>query len=184
MGRQMLDGVNPGLVSRCVQLPAYCNITNEHVVQLLKPGSSLEKEIAVILLTTPSLRCLHSSIVNRNVLSYLSSCIIEMHFQAGRIYIMDNVPITTGAARNTQAKTKLPLFCPDTTALFYSPENGKFRPIAIQLEPENPDSIFTASDSRYDWMLAKMYYRCGDGNIHEVDVQYTKSFHFFSGILN
>lgn len=53
-------------------------------------------------------------------------------------------------------------------ALFYSPGDGRLLPIAIQLEPSISDSIFTPKDEKYDWMLAKMYFRTNDAVVHEV----------------
>ena len=56
--------------------------------------------------------------------------------------------------------------CPPAVALFLNDSKG-FRPIAIQLKPDDPEYLFVADDG-LGWLLAKMYYRCCVSNYHEV----------------
>ena len=56
--------------------------------------------------------------------------------------------------------------CLPATALFLNDSKG-FRPIAIQLKPNDPKFLSVADNSNY-WLLAKMYYRCCVSNYHEV----------------
>ncbi len=57
-------------------------------------------------------------------------------------------------------------FCPATRAIFFEVESGQQRPLAIQMEPDGP--VFTSKDDKYDWMAAKMYLRCAEGNVHQM----------------
>nr|XP_039250397.1 allene oxide synthase-lipoxygenase protein-like [Styela clava] len=110
----------------------------------------------------------YCKITNSHVQSFLNEGkSLKDEIKEGRIYIADYSYMTKGLPRNKQYKTGDPLYCADVTALFYSSGDGKFRPIAIQLEPDNADSIFTPKDERYDWMLAKMYFRCADTIVHQ-----------------
>jgi len=89
--------------------------------------------------------------------------------QAGRIYIGD---YSTAAPlkRNTIPFTssKQHYYVANCVALFYAAENGDLLPIAIQLVPNDKDSVFTPHDAKYDWLLAKMYFRSTQSSIHEV----------------
>jgi len=58
------------------------------------------------------------------------------------------------------------LVCPNSCGLFYV-KNGEFLPIAIQLVPGDRNHLFIA-DGSDDWLLAKMYFRCSMGSVHEV----------------
>ncbi len=57
-------------------------------------------------------------------------------------------------------------FAPPARALFFEQADGQLRPIAIQMEPDGP--VFTPKDHKYDWMAAKMYLRCAEGNVHQM----------------
>ena len=80
--------------------------------------------------------------------------------QVGKLYISDYKPLTEHLKRNDG------LHCTDSCGLFYV-KNGEFLPIAIQLVPGDRDYLFIA-DGSDDWLLAKMYFRCTMGSIHEV----------------
>jgi len=70
--------------------------------------------------------------------------------------------------RNFDPQTGDPYVCADCIGFFYFREDEEFVPIAIQLEPKDPESIFLSKDAEYDWLLAKMYFRSTMQNIHEV----------------
>lgn len=59
-------------------------------------------------------------------------------------------------------------FAPDALCLLYLNSEEKLMPIAIQLEANNLDTVFTPQDEKYDWLLAKMYFKTTDGCMHEV----------------
>ncbi|XP_039260175.2 allene oxide synthase-lipoxygenase protein-like [Styela clava] len=44
-GRQMLNGITPNNVVRCLKIPPFCNITEDHVKGILPVGKALKKEI-------------------------------------------------------------------------------------------------------------------------------------------
>lgn len=57
-------------------------------------------------------------------------------------------------------------WAPPARALFFEMENGQQRALAIQLEPGG--LVFTSKDHRYDWLAAKMFLRCAEGNVHQM----------------
>lgn len=89
-------------------------------------------------------------------------------FQAGKIYLADFSALTKGVGRNKNPKTDTYFHCPDCAGLFYVNRENEFMPIAIQLEVGDKNTIFTPKDAKYDWMLAKMYFRVANGNTHGV----------------
>ena len=48
--------------------------------------------------------------------------------------------------------------------------SGDLVPIAIQLfqQPSDTNPIWTPDDSKYDWLLAKMWFRNADHQVHQV----------------
>ena len=46
-GYQFLNGVNPGVIKRCSELPTNFPVTEEMVKPFLEEGSSLQKEMEV-----------------------------------------------------------------------------------------------------------------------------------------
>ncbi|RYZ42927.1 MAG: lipoxygenase [Myxococcaceae bacterium] len=58
---------------------------------------------------------------------------------------------------------------PASRCLLYLDDTRHLRPIAIQLgrDPEK-DPVFTPNDSQYDWLAAKIYVRCSEGNTHQM----------------
>lgn len=60
-------------------------------------------------------------------------------------------------------------YAPPARCLLYLDDTGKLRPIAIQLgrDPEQ-DPVFTPNDSEHDWLAAKMFARCSEGNAHQM----------------
>ena len=60
------------------------------------------------------------------------------------------------------------LYCPDAVCIFHVNSNDDLVPIAIQLVPDDSDTIFTPNDSELDWLLAKMYYNVAFCCLHQV----------------
>jgi hypothetical protein len=60
-------------------------------------------------------------------------------------------------------------FAPPARCLLYLDDTGQLRPIAIQLgrDPER-DPVFTPHDTEHDWLAAKIYVRCSEGNVHQM----------------
>lgn len=60
-------------------------------------------------------------------------------------------------------------WAPPARCLLYRDDAGKLRPIAIMLgrDPAE-DPVFTPNDGEYDWLAAKMYARCSEGNAHQM----------------
>jgi arachidonate 5-lipoxygenase len=60
-------------------------------------------------------------------------------------------------------------WAPPARCLLYLDDTRRLRPIAIQLgrDPER-DPVFTPNDSEHDWLAAKIYVRCSEGNIHQM----------------
>ena len=115
---------------------------------------------------------MHESIVSLRLATHASSnyphCTKIDFFQEGRIFIADYTTWTRGLPRNKRYKSDKMLYCCDCLALYYSPGDGRFLPIAIQLKPDDENYVFTPHDAKYDWMLAKMFFRCSDTNAHQV----------------
>jgi len=88
--------------------------------------------------------------------------------QAGHIFISNIKAITEGAPFNLDPSTQQPLFAPLAIALFHAGRHGSFLPIAIQLTPNDPESVFSTKDSKDDWLLAKMYFQSAKTSVHQV----------------
>ena len=60
-------------------------------------------------------------------------------------------------------------WAPPARCLLYRDDAQKLRPIAIQLgrDPEQAP-VFTPNDSEHDWLAAKIYTRCAEGNAHQM----------------
>ena len=138
-GRQTLNGYNPTLIKKCTELPINFAVNDNHLKNLLTRGLSLEEEMA-----------------------------------SGNIYIIDHkiledIPTgyyPLGSTEDTGIKMELAA----AMCLFYVDSNDDFRPIAIQLGqtpgPEFP--IWTPNDAEYDWLLAKMWFRNADYQVHQM----------------
>ncbi|PTL81540.1 lipoxygenase family protein [Vitiosangium sp. GDMCC 1.1324] len=60
-------------------------------------------------------------------------------------------------------------WAPASRCLLYLDDTQQLRPIAIQLgrDPQK-DPVFTPNDSEHDWLAAKIYVRCSEGNTHQM----------------
>lgn len=67
-------------------------------------------------------------------------------------------------------RSKYRSYAADPLCLFYVKSSGDLVPIAIQLfqQPSDTNPIWTPNDSEYDWLLAKMWLRNADHQIHQV----------------
>lgn len=92
---------------------------------------------------------------------------LEEEMKEGRIFITDFKTLTEGTPFNPNPTTKQPLFAPEAIGLFHATRHGSFLPIAIQLTPNDPESIFSPKDSTDDWLLAKMYFQSAKAAVHE-----------------
>ena len=89
---------------------------------------------------------------------------IKKCFQQKRLYYI-NYRETIGVKRNSN-KSGRTLCCGDPICLLLVGKDKMLRPIAIQLEVGG--HVFTPRDSDDDWLLAKLYFRNTDTNVHEV----------------
>jgi len=104
---------------------------------------------------------------------------IDPHLEAGvdlprafaqkRMYAVDfaalaEVPMFTGE-RDGETEVR---FAPPARALYFRESSGALRPMAIQLgrDPER-DLVFTPSDTEWDWLAAKSFVACAEGNVHQ-----------------
>ncbi|QRO01258.1 lipoxygenase [Archangium violaceum] len=60
-------------------------------------------------------------------------------------------------------------WAPASRCLLYREDSQRLRPLAIQLgrDPAK-DPVFTPNDSEADWLAAKIYLRCSEGNAHQM----------------
>ncbi|XP_002119368.4 polyunsaturated fatty acid 5-lipoxygenase [Ciona intestinalis] len=93
-------------------------------------------------------------------------CGDEIHdqIQKGRVFIVNYAKFTTEGRRNRTKKGDR-LYAGDPIMILLVGNDSKLRPVAIQLEEDG--HVFTPRDSYYDWLLAKLYFRCCDVNVHE-----------------
>ncbi|XP_058629907.1 polyunsaturated fatty acid 5-lipoxygenase-like isoform X5 [Onychostoma macrolepis] len=127
-GYQFLNGCNPVMIRKCMQLPDKFPVTHEMVEGSLKRGHTLQEEL-----------------------------------QAGNIYIADYEIL-----KDVPAASKRYLTAP--ICLLYKNDLNQIVPIAIQLSqtPGEMSPIFLPSDNEYDWMLAKMWVKSSDFNVHQL----------------
>lgn len=61
-------------------------------------------------------------------------------------------------------------YCPPAMIAYYRTNAGPLMPIAIQLgQDPATHPLFTPRDTREDWLAAKMYAKCAEGNAHQVE---------------
>ena len=146
-GRQILNGYHPVAIEKCIELPSNFAVRNEHVNGLLTRNVSLDEEIEL-----------------GNV--YIINC-----------KILEGIPTGTYPfGRKAQTKTnptKLELAA--AMCLLYHDSNDQLRPIAIQLgqQPGPEFPIWTPNDEEHDWLLAKMWFRSSDYQIHQIKTHLT-----------
>ncbi|XP_041855695.1 arachidonate 12-lipoxygenase, 12R-type-like [Melanotaenia boesemani] len=95
-------------------------------------------------------------------------CSLEDEMEKGNIFLCD-YKILDGVKANIIKGQQQYLMAP--LVLLHKTSDNKLKPIAIQLKQkateDNP--IFTPHDSEYDWLLAKIFVRSADFNLHELN---------------
>ncbi|XP_056330459.1 arachidonate 5-lipoxygenase b, tandem duplicate 3 [Danio aesculapii] len=95
---------------------------------------------------------------------------LQEELQAGNIYIADYEILEDVQPNDTDSSTQQYLAAP--FCLFYKNIQNKIIPIAIQLSreatPGQKNTVFLPSDNQYDWMLAKMWVKSCDFNVHQL----------------
>ncbi|XP_059367572.1 polyunsaturated fatty acid 5-lipoxygenase-like [Carassius carassius] len=142
-GYQFLNGCNPVMIRKCMQLPDKFPVTQEMVKRFLKTGHTLQQEL-----------------------------------QAGNIYIADYEILKGVPASSSQRYLTAPI------CLLYKNDLNQIVPIAIQLSqtPGETSPIFLPSDNGLDWMLAKMWVKSSDFNVHQLVTHLLKT-HLFSEVF-
>uniref|UniRef100_A0A8C5I2D9 Arachidonate 5-lipoxygenase-like n=1 Tax=Gouania willdenowi TaxID=441366 RepID=A0A8C5I2D9_GOUWI len=92
---------------------------------------------------------------------------LEQELEAGNIFICDYELLEGVSANCTDLCTQQYLAAP--ICLLYKNTQNKIVPIAIQLSqtPGKDAPIFLPSDAHYDWLLAKIWVRSSDFQIHQ-----------------
>lgn len=90
------------------------------------------------------------------------------YLQNGRVYICDLSQILH------ELPTRPGYYCAAPLCLLYVNASDQLIPIAIQLKrdpgPKNP--VFLPTDSWFEWLLAKIYYRAADAQVyHQFQVE-------------
>ncbi|XP_078734553.1 polyunsaturated fatty acid 5-lipoxygenase-like [Lampetra fluviatilis] len=102
--------------------------------------------------------------------SLVRECSLEDEIKHGNVYIVD-YQCLDGIPGNTFNHSK-PFYLAAPMCLLYVNKQGQLLPIAIQAsclhQKPSDHPIFLPSDSAHDWMLAKMWVRSMDFQIHEV----------------
>ncbi|XP_067270689.1 polyunsaturated fatty acid 5-lipoxygenase-like [Pseudorasbora parva] len=134
-GYQFLNGCNPVMIRKCMNIPDQFAVTQEMVKGSLDRGLTLREEL-----------------------------------QAGNVYIADYGLLEGVQANATDPNT--PQYLSDPFCLLYKNSQNEIVPIAIQLSRQTPageaNPVFLPNDNRYDWMLAKMWVKSSDFNIHQL----------------
>ena len=130
-GRQILNGTNPVLVTRCRELPENFPVNDDILNGILTRNLNLEEEM-----------------------------------KEGNIYIINHQileGIPTGEYKGNDLKVA-PAIC-----LFYARDDNEFVPIAIQLGQHEANSpIWTPNDAEMDWLLAKLWFKHADVQVHSM----------------
>ncbi|KAL2096944.1 hypothetical protein ACEWY4_006151 [Coilia grayii] len=98
----------------------------------------------------------------------LGDSTLEQEMQKGNIFLCD-YKILEGLVGNVVNNKQQYLTAP--LCLLYSNPEGKMLPLAIQLgqKPGADNPIFLPTDTKNDWLLAKIYVRGAEFSVHEVD---------------
>uniref|UniRef100_A0A9J7ZDE3 Arachidonate 5-lipoxygenase n=1 Tax=Cyprinus carpio carpio TaxID=630221 RepID=A0A9J7ZDE3_CYPCA len=91
---------------------------------------------------------------------------LQEELKAGNIYIADYAILEGVQANATDPDTQQYLAAP--FCLLYKNSQNEILPIAIQLSRQTAAEVFLPSDGQYDWMLAKMWVKCSDFNVHQL----------------
>lgn len=91
-------------------------------------------------------------------------------YQAGYVYIVDYKELEGIKRNGEKGNSNARCYAAEPLCLLYVKSYGDLVPIAIQLfqEPSDTNPIWTPGDSQYDWLLAKMWFRNADHQVHQV----------------
>ncbi len=80
--------------------------------------------------------------------------------------ILDDIPMFRKVGKDGLEERR---WAPAARCLLYLDDTRQLRPIAIQLgrDPEQ-HPVFTPNDSEHDWLAAKIFVRCSEGNVHQM----------------
>ncbi|XP_056329996.1 polyunsaturated fatty acid 5-lipoxygenase-like [Danio aesculapii] len=93
---------------------------------------------------------------------------LQGELQAGNIYIADYEILEDVQPNDTDSSTQQYLAAP--FCLFYKNRVNKVMPIAIQVPKilGQKNTVFLPTDNQYDWLLAKMWVKSCDYNVHQL----------------
>ncbi|PIO15288.1 hypothetical protein AB205_0195910 [Aquarana catesbeiana] len=99
---------------------------------------------------------------------------LETELQDGHIFIAD-YKILEKIPTNTIKEKKQYLAAP--MCLLWKNPQDQLVPIAIQLSqtPGEHTPVFLPSDSKFDWLLAKIWVRNADFQVHEIDAHFLRT---------
>ncbi|KFE67542.1 lipoxygenase family protein [Hyalangium minutum] len=96
---------------------------------------------------------------------------LEQALAAKRIFLLDfeileGIPMFRKVDKDGSEERR---WAPAARCLLYLDDTRQLRPIAIQLgrDPEK-DPVFTPNDAEHDWLAAKIFVRCSEGNTHQM----------------
>ncbi|KAM8772852.1 polyunsaturated fatty acid lipoxygenase ALOX15B-like [Acanthopagrus schlegelii] len=94
---------------------------------------------------------------------------LKDEMEKGNIFLVD-YSLLDGVETNTVNGKKQYLMAP--LVLLHKTPQDQLKPVAIQLKqtPGDDNPIFFPTDSEYDWLMAKIFVRSADFNIHELSV--------------
>ncbi|KAM3932812.1 polyunsaturated fatty acid lipoxygenase ALOX15B-like [Leptodactylus fuscus] len=147
-GYQYLNGNNPMIIRKCLQLPENFPVSDSMVAASLGTSTDLHKEL-----------------------------------ENGNIFLAD-YKILEGIPVNDSINGKKQYMTAPMCLLWKDPQD-QLRPIAIQLgqTPGDQTPIFLPSDSEWDWMLAKMWVRNAEFQVHQT-VYHLLHTHLFAEVFN
>ena len=104
-----------------------------------------------------------------------------MNFKLGNIYIVNHAILNAISTGHHQGK-KLAVAAP--MCLLYLRTDNQLVPIAIQLnqEPKEDVAVWTPKDEPLDWLLAKIWFRNADLQVHQIKYHYALT-HLISEIF-
>ncbi|KAM9319825.1 hydroperoxide isomerase ALOXE3-like [Gastrophryne carolinensis] len=112
-----------------------------------------------------------------------TSTSLHKELENGNIFLAD-YKILEGVPANSSINAKQQ-YMAAPMCLLWKNHHDKIVPIAIQLsqKPGEDAPIFLPSDSEYDWLLAKIWVRNAEFQVHEVDTHLLRT-HLFAEVFN
>jgi len=98
--------------------------------------------------------------------STLAQALAAKRFFLLDFQILEDIPMFRKAGPDGQEERR---WAPAARCLLYRDDTQQLRPLAIQLGRDpGKDPVFTPNDSQYDWLAAKIFVRCSEGNTHQM----------------